>query len=305
MIFCARGCCCSGRGCSCGDRTCRCFVPTLSPARSGFECSQRRGANPSTSEGSGCLLFSTTSLLSPPTAIPFFGCSSSIAKTSAPRSSPDSRPLPTFFASVRCSSAEPAMLLNDVVLLTSSIAAVASPQRLRPMLAVDETWPIIFVSDGPPSTVRSSWRNLWIDMLRCLRRSTTSLTVARLDPRKVNTKATKSPNVSFFSLAFPMSSSSSPAKMKSMLSTNPIGSTPASSNALHASIDSRIIENCSLSISPCSMSPAISSQTFSNCALVKATRIVSFSVAATALTTSQSTPINMFMTVRQANKINK
>mmetsp|Transcript_28798 Transcript_28798/g.61194 ORF Transcript_28798/g.61194 Transcript_28798/m.61194 type:complete len:289 (-) Transcript_28798:580-1446(-) len=100
------------------------------------------------------------------------------------------------------------------------------------------------------------------------------------------------------------SSSSWSSKMKSTKSTTPTGSTPTSSKARAASGLARICMNSSLEIC---MSQFASSCSRICCSLpvTKVTTISSFSVLATALTTSQSTPISMFITVSAARRTKK
>mmetsp|Transcript_40344 Transcript_40344/g.109041 ORF Transcript_40344/g.109041 Transcript_40344/m.109041 type:complete len:365 (-) Transcript_40344:965-2059(-) len=133
----------------------------------------------------------------------------------------------------------------------------------------------------------------WV--LMYLRRSTTSFTVAVLDPRKDRTVSMKVAKL------MPPDSSSSSSKRKSAKSTNAYTSTSTLSSNFTADGLSRIATNSVLEImwSP-SVSRPPSLMMRSKPSFTVVIMIVSLSVAATALTTSHNTPINMFMTVRAA-----
>mmetsp|Transcript_29015 Transcript_29015/g.76535 ORF Transcript_29015/g.76535 Transcript_29015/m.76535 type:complete len:297 (-) Transcript_29015:414-1304(-) len=93
------------------------------------------------------------------------------------------------------------------------------------------------------------------------------------------------------------------SKMKSVKSTRPSGSTPLSFSARTASLFSIIFSNSFLEI----VESPLSSMAPITCAILPFTKFTvsaSFSVAATALTTSQRIPIRVFKTVSAANKMN-
>mmetsp|Transcript_74999 Transcript_74999/g.199166 ORF Transcript_74999/g.199166 Transcript_74999/m.199166 type:complete len:255 (+) Transcript_74999:306-1070(+) len=150
-------------------------------------------------------------------------------------------------------------------------------------------------------------RRLSTEVRMNLRRFMTSLTVALLVPRSSSTLSIKSPkdNVCFPPAPASEDSSSSswfPSKKRSVRSTRPTTSTPTSCSSLAAWGFSRII-----SYSPFVMLnswPALEGKmvrsTSCNLHFTKATSKLSFSVDETAVTTSQSTPISMFIMVIEA-----
>mmetsp|Transcript_8652 Transcript_8652/g.18881 ORF Transcript_8652/g.18881 Transcript_8652/m.18881 type:complete len:224 (+) Transcript_8652:1915-2586(+) len=129
------------------------------------------------------------------------------------------------------------------------------------------------------------------------RKFTTSFTVALLEPR--NWRTTCMNSLKFKVRGSPLLSSS--AKMKSAKSTSPMTSTSTSLRASVASLLARICSNSTFDIVP---SPSWSILVSTSCILffTKSTVNVSFSVAATALTTSVRTPISMFIKVRAAKR---
>mmetsp|Transcript_82772 Transcript_82772/g.229791 ORF Transcript_82772/g.229791 Transcript_82772/m.229791 type:complete len:357 (-) Transcript_82772:625-1695(-) len=131
------------------------------------------------------------------------------------------------------------------------------------------------------------------------RRSTMSFTVAVFVPRNESTISMNSGNFSCFSSCSPYSC----AKMKSAKSTRPYTSTFTASRSLVASGLSIMASNSDLEIIwlPSVSKPPLSMMSMKP-SLTVATAIVSLSVAATALTTSHSTPISMFMTMRAAKQ---
>mmetsp|Transcript_70728 Transcript_70728/g.183566 ORF Transcript_70728/g.183566 Transcript_70728/m.183566 type:complete len:315 (-) Transcript_70728:1060-2004(-) len=142
--------------------------------------------------------------------------------------------------------------------------------------------------------------------LMYFRKSTISFTVAVLVPRNSNTRSMKSSKLSGVSTVSPSSPSLSETKMKSMLSTRLSTSTPTSSRALQAAGNSRILENSSLEMVPSpSWSKPPSCITLWSCCFTNVTVRVSRSALATPLTTSQSTPISMFMTVKADKRMKK
>mmetsp|Transcript_2492 Transcript_2492/g.6334 ORF Transcript_2492/g.6334 Transcript_2492/m.6334 type:complete len:208 (-) Transcript_2492:783-1406(-) len=130
------------------------------------------------------------------------------------------------------------------------------------------------------------------------RRLTTSLTVAAQDPRMSRMISMNLPKDSGFGTP----SSASPSKMRSAQSTRPATSTPTSWSAFVAAAFSRRRPNSALEIwqSPSTSSLRTMSSSF---VLTRFTASSSFSTAATLLTTSQRTPMSMFMTVRAPRRM--
>mmetsp|Transcript_91688 Transcript_91688/g.186652 ORF Transcript_91688/g.186652 Transcript_91688/m.186652 type:complete len:320 (-) Transcript_91688:377-1336(-) len=92
--------------------------------------------------------------------------------------------------------------------------------------------------------------------------------------------------------------------MKSTLSTIPSGSTSSSCSTLQASLRSRICRNSVLETCK-SQSSSISFMICCSFSCTKLIIMLSFSVEATPATTSQSTPINMFMMVSAEMRIKR
>mmetsp|Transcript_51293 Transcript_51293/g.115323 ORF Transcript_51293/g.115323 Transcript_51293/m.115323 type:complete len:275 (-) Transcript_51293:839-1663(-) len=126
-----------------------------------------------------------------------------------------------------------------------------------------------------------------------LRRSTTSLTVALLVPRSCSTSSMKSAKLTLSPLV----------KIKSEKSTKPTTSTPTSLSAFRASGCWRRAAKRGLEMR-CLKPGSRSLITLAILVLMKLTTSVSFSTAATTLTTSTRTPINMFITVMEARRTN-
>mmetsp|Transcript_68205 Transcript_68205/g.197569 ORF Transcript_68205/g.197569 Transcript_68205/m.197569 type:complete len:232 (-) Transcript_68205:1528-2223(-) len=156
--------------------------------------------------------------------------------------------------------------------------------------------------------LRISCFKAWMELFRYLRKSTMSFTEALFVPRRARTSSTnfwKLKSLSFFTSSSSSSSSSFP-KMNSMLSTRPKGSTPLPCNDLHASLSwSNLVKSSLEMVASLSTrsTPTAFFQAFSKCALMTCTAMVSFSLAATALTTSHNTPMSMFMTVSADSKM--
>mmetsp|Transcript_16782 Transcript_16782/g.52637 ORF Transcript_16782/g.52637 Transcript_16782/m.52637 type:complete len:223 (+) Transcript_16782:256-924(+) len=135
-----------------------------------------------------------------------------------------------------------------------------------------------------------------------LLRFMTSLTVALLVPRSSSTLSIKSPKDRVFSPASDSESSCCSSKKRSVRSTRPTTSTPTSCSSLAAAGCSRIISYSafvmlrSLGSWP-PLSGKLVSRTCCSFDLTKATSNASFSVEETADTTSQRTPISMFIMV--------
>mmetsp|Transcript_73710 Transcript_73710/g.191451 ORF Transcript_73710/g.191451 Transcript_73710/m.191451 type:complete len:243 (+) Transcript_73710:915-1643(+) len=133
----------------------------------------------------------------------------------------------------------------------------------------------------------------------CFRKSTMCRTLAVFEPRSSRITSMRSGKSSSFICVAPTSSVS--MKMASTWSIMPITSTPTSSSKPQASGFSRMARNSSFDIFPSPLSSRLS-KSFFICSITQFTAKDSFSVAATALTTSQSTPINMFSTVSEERR---
>mmetsp|Transcript_26620 Transcript_26620/g.84454 ORF Transcript_26620/g.84454 Transcript_26620/m.84454 type:complete len:354 (+) Transcript_26620:346-1407(+) len=176
----------------------------------------------------------------------------------------------------------------------SRLWALARPSGVDGRLPCDDKrWLRLL---GTPTTFAIFSSMLMNCVLMNFRRSTMSFTVAVFDPRKESTTSIKSPKLNCTS-----SMPSSDSKMKSARSTNPHTSTSTLLRSCTAASLSMIALNSLLEImwSPSSSRPPCS-RIARNPSLTVPTVICSFSTAATALTTSHSTPISMFMTVSAA-----
>mmetsp|Transcript_1114 Transcript_1114/g.3417 ORF Transcript_1114/g.3417 Transcript_1114/m.3417 type:complete len:323 (+) Transcript_1114:365-1333(+) len=167
-------------------------------------------------------------------------------------------------------------------------SGVLAPRPLSLLMRRGEAMGEVFCDPNPPLV--SAFCRLLSSLLMTFVSFMTSFTVAPFSARMSSTTSMNS-GKSRSSISCPSFS-----KMESIKSTRPSGSTPTSCRANAASWFVRIFMNSSLEMRPLPSSSSAST-IFSIFVLTNSTRICSFSVAATAETTSQSTPMSMFITI--------
>mmetsp|Transcript_109397 Transcript_109397/g.337737 ORF Transcript_109397/g.337737 Transcript_109397/m.337737 type:complete len:242 (-) Transcript_109397:760-1485(-) len=174
----------------------------------------------------------------------------------------------------------------------------ADAEALAIVFALDRLRVILCLSFCFMGSTRALW--MWAMAAKTnFRRSTTSLTVAVLEPRSLRITSMNSSNARPSLSA----SASSSSKMKSAQSKIPSGSTPTSASARMAAGFSRIFLNSTREILRSPSSSRVSTMVWSF-EVTNSTIWTSFSVAVMVLTISQSTPMSMFISVSAERRMN-